>query len=467
MHHHPLWETFGFWEETLMPLSVMLMGRPNVGKSTLFNRLLKKKVALTADEPGVTRDWQRYEVQLLGLPLSLFDTPGLVFQKTQCPLSQLIQKQAKDLLSSADVVLWMLDALSGMTRDDQDVLAFLRKSGAYILPIINKAEKYQEYGLNLDLQELGFDRPLSISALHGVGLEELRYALSKIPVKNALPPPSQEKPFLQVVILGRPNAGKSTLINRCLGYDRLLTSEIAGTTRDAVHVTFNFDQHPIALVDTAGLRKRSAISEEVEKKSCSETFHALIFAHVAVVLLDATRGLEKQDLVILQKVIQEGRGMVIALNKWDQVSRQEQSHYLKSVQKCLSENACGPKSIPIIPTSAINGYGLTQIWKEVLNVYKRWQKRLSTSQLNRFLEVCLQRHPPAMVSGKRIRIKYMTQIKSRPPCFVIFGNQLDELEDSYKRYLRNALCEQFDFQGVPIRLLFKNSENPYHAKSAS
>lgn len=466
-----------------MPFSVAIIGRPNVGKSTLFNRLVGKKLALVDDQPGVTRDRREGEAHLGDLTFTIVDTAGL---ETGDPdsLTGRMRAQTEAAIESADAIFFMTDSRSGLTPMDRHFASLVRRAGKPIILIANKAEgKAGEAGA-FEAFDLGLGDPVPLSAEHGEGFASLYEALcNALPEETALAEIEAEdnevrpvfgddedgteldetKP-LRIAVVGRPNAGKSTLINRLLGEDRLLTGPEAGITRDSISVDFTWRlpdgaERQMKIFDTAGLRRRANVQDKLEKLAAADALRAVRFAEVVVLLLDATIPFEKQDLTIADLVEREGRALVIALNKWDLIeNRNTQLGILREEANRLLPQVRGA---PVVPVSGRNGEGLEGLMRAILAVHATWNRRISTSRLNRWLEEATQRTPPPAVSGRRIRLRYMTQPKARPPHFVLFGNQLDGLPRSYERFLINGLRETFDLPGVPIRISKRMTENPF------
>lgn len=442
------------------PKHIAIIGRPNVGKSTLLNRLVGRRVAIVQDQEGVTRDWQIYDAKLQDLSLRIVDTPGLGLEGPD--FLEKVQAFFPRILKAVDGVLFMTDGKSGWDDRDLKIAKWLHKQGVPVIFVANKCEKedlYREY----NFYNLGFGAPLEISALHGLGLYDLSQSIKKLPLrpKETLTGPCQNVEF-RLIVLGRPNVGKSTFINFCLGYERLLAGPEAGITRDSVEVPLTWRGRKIALVDTAGLRKKARVYESVEKMSCQASVHSLMFGQVVLLLIDCTQGLEKQDLTILEKVFQEGRGVVIGLNKWDQVEDQE--GFYRSIKRCLANGVKGGQHIPLVPLSALTGRGVSGLWDAIFHIYDSWCYRISTGRLNKWLQEKLQAHPPILLRGRPIRPKYISQIKARPPTFTLFGNQVGDLPDHYIRYLLNGLVSDFNLQGTSPRLLCRETKNPYHTK---
>lgn len=427
-------------ETSFSPLTMVafaIIGQPNVGKSTLFNRMLGQRRALVYDTPGVTRDWQKYPCSFQGLQFELYDTPGVETR----------WERLKDL--PLDAVIWVIDGKSGLTSVDHTLAAWLRTQSLPVILVANKCESTAAAQEAMaEASTVGFGAPVLISALHGQGLDRLAQALEPW-IKES--DESLEAPDLNVVILGQPNVGKSSLVNRFLGQSRMATGPIPGLTLDAVQSYGQWNGRRIAIVDTAGLRKRSAIHEELEKRAGQETYRALVFCHVAILLVDG-RDITKQDMVLLEKAVHEGRAVVIGLNKWDLVQDSAQQ---------LKDYAHMPflSSYPMIPLSCRTGQGFTSLWNAVVEAYDSWTSRIPTGQLNRWLRDQIHNHQPPMVKGRRIRLNYMTQVKTRPPCFHIFGHSLDDFPQEYLRYLSKGLRRDFNLPSV--RLVLKTIKNPY------
>jgi len=446
-----------------MALVVAIVGRPNVGKSTLFNRLVGQRVALVDDMPGVTRDRREGEAKLGDLSFRVIDTAGLEDASDES-LEGRMRAQTETAIAEADVTLFLVDARAGVTPVDQHFSELLRKGGRPVILLANKAEgRAGEAGI-LEAFSLGLGDPVGISAEHGEGMGDLYAALEPFHAAKLEEGELEEeaepddKP-LRIAIVGRPNVGKSTLINRILGQERLLTGPEAGITRDSISVDWVWQGHKVKLFDTAGMRRRARVTEKVEKLSVGETLRAIRFAEVVVLMMDATDALEKQDLQIADLVAREGRALVLAMNKWDLV--EDRNEALRELKERVARLLPQVPGVPVVTMTAESGRGTEALMKAAQKVYDYWNRRVSTGQLNRWLEMATQRHPPPAVSGRRIKIKYITQTSARPPTFAAFTQRADRLPDSYSRYLINSLRESFDIPAVPVRLNMRKRENPY------
>jgi GTPase len=446
-----------------MTPAVAIVGRPNVGKSTLFNRLVGKRLALVDDRPGVTRDRREGEARLGPLRFRIIDTAGLEEADAGSLLGRM-RAQTEAAIEEADIVLFVIDARAGILPADRPFAEMARRSGKPVIVVANKAEGGAGTAGAYDAFALGLGDPVPLSAEHGEGLSDLFDALQQhLPSDDDENESEDEervegKP-LKVAIIGRPNAGKSTLINRLIGEERLLTGPEAGITRDAIAIDWAWRGRPIQLYDTAGLRKRARVQDKLEKLSVADALRAVQFAEVVVVLLDATIPFEKQDLTIVDLIEREGRALVIGLNKWDLVA--DRPGLLKTLREEAARLLPQVRGAPVVPISGLAGEGLDRLLEAVFGAAEVWNRRVATAPINEWLGDALASHPPPAVSGRRIKIRYMTQVKARPPHFALFGNQLDALPKSYTRYLVNGLREAFDLPGVPIRLSLRTGKNPY------
>lgn len=457
-----------------MTATVAIIGRPNVGKSTLFNRLVGKKLALVDDRPGVTRDRREGDASLGHLRFRIIDTAGLE-EADKDSLAGRMRAQTETAIAQADVILFMIDARLGLTPMDQPFADLVRRSGKPVILLANKAEGNKGKDGTFEAYALGLGDPVPFSAEHGEGTSDLLEALvpfiadepdededdqawAEAPAADFDEESDPNKP-LRVTIIGRPNAGKSTLVNRMIGEDRLLTGPEAGITRDTISVDWEWRSRPVKLFDTAGMRKRARIEEKLEKLSVADALRAIRFAEVVVVLLDSTIPFEKQDLTLVDLTEREGRSVVIGLNKWDLVA--DKQGLLAELKEKANHLLAQVRGVQIVPLSGLAGEGIDRLMQAVFASYDVWNRRVSTARINRWLEGVLSAHPPPAVAGRRIKIRYMTQAKARPPTFALFGNQLDHLPVSYTRYLVNNLREAFELPGTPIRLHTRGGDNPY------
>lgn len=449
---------------------VVIAGRPNVGKSSLFNRLIGRRQALVADQPGLTRDRQEATCRIGGRMVRIADTAGLEEAPPES-LSGRMRQGAASILEQADLILFVVDARAGILPPDAHFGTWLRRLGRPVLLVANKTEGRAGFNNALDAYALGLGEPMPVSAEHGEGLSALMSEIAE-----RLPPAPKEreeredgeeqtaaedptKP-LKLVILGRPNAGKSTLVNRLLGEERMLTGPEPGITRDAIALPLHDrDGRLYQLVDTAGLRRRARVQDEIEKMSTGASINAMRFAEVVVLVIDAADGVHDQDLQIARLVEREGRAMVVALNKWDAVEDRDATR--KAVSDRFERSLAQLKGIPVVTLSAMTGASVQKLLPAVRQVYETWNKRVTTSALNRWFEDAISRHPPPAVQGRRLKLRYVTQATTRPPTFVVFGTRADATPEDYRRYLINELRSVFDLPGTPIRLDFRGTQNPY------
>ena len=465
-----------------LPLRLAIVGRPNVGKSTLFNRLAGKRLAIVDDRPGVTRD-RRFGTGRIGdLDLELIDTAGFE-DVTDESLEARMRAQTEAAIRECDVALFVIDSRVGITQLDEIFADVLRRRDRPVILVANKAEgRRGDEGIN-EAFRLGLGEPIALSAEHGEGLADL-YAALGVYAGEAVAPeegdevdseafeaalaaerdsddgddPSDDRP-LRIAIVGRPNAGKSTLVNRLIGEDRLLTGPEAGITRDAIPVDWNWGGRPVRLVDTAGLRRKARVQEGLERLSTADTIRAITFAEVVLLVMDATHPLEIQDLQIADLVEREGRALVFVLAKWDLI--EEPQARLAEIRESLDRQLPQVRGAPLVAVSAETGRNIDRLMPEVFKVHANWSTKVKTRDLNDWLALAIQRHPPPAVNGRRVRPKYMAQTKARPPTFVLFATRADQLPDHYRRYLVHALRESFDLPGVPIRLSVRSSRNPF------
>ena len=454
---------------------VAIIGRPNVGKSTLFNRLVGKKLALVDDQPGVTRDRREGEASLFDADFTLIDTAGLD-DSAEDSLTGRMRQQTEIAVADADVILFVIDSRVGVTPVDSHFAGLVRRADKPIIVVANKAEGRAGEAGALEAHALGLGTPVAISAEHNEGMIDLYDALAAVlPRAVAAEPEAEEatlvlgededgtefdptKP-LRIAVVGRPNAGKSTLLNALLGEDRLLTGPEPGITRDSIGLELKWRDRDLKIFDTAGLRKRARIEDKVEKLAAADAIRAVQFAEVVVVLLDATIPFEKQDLTIASLAEREGRAIVIGVNKWDLI--EARGSKLTEMRETAERLLPQIRGVPVVPVSGRSGFGLDKLLEAAFRVAETWNRRLSTARLNRWLTAAIDANPPPAVSGRRIKIRYMTQAKARPPTFVLFGNQLAVLPKSYQRYLVNGLRETMDLPGVPIRIVMRQGDNPY------
>jgi GTP-binding protein len=485
-------------------LSLALLGRPNVGKSSLFNRLCRKKLAIVDDTPGVTRDFKIAEADIGGYQFRLIDTAGIEENNAEDPLNPGMQSATRKAVAMADVLLFVVDGQVGITPVDENFARYARQTGKPVILLVNKADDRRAKETMLELYRLGFEEAVMISATHGQGVDELLDALephlpereiddgelsdeeffaalekannrkqkTKIIVEEdgeefeeLDEEPEEDTAPLHVAIVGRPNAGKSTLLNALLKEERAIASPVAGTTRDAVIAEWEFGGRKMRLVDTAGLRKKAKIVDKLEKMSAAESLRAIRLAHVVVVVIDGTLGFDHQDQDIARLVVDEGRALVIAINKWDAVEDKEELR--EKLKHQLGHALSQVKDVPMVMISALKNRKLDNLMQAVLDVYGLWNKRIGTGKLNRWLDMISNQHPPPMVRGRANRLRYMTQIKSRPPTFALWSSHPKDLPDHYIRYLVNNLRRDFDLPAVPIRFQMKARKNPFIDKDGN
>jgi GTP-binding protein len=450
-----------------MSFTIAIVGRPNVGKSTLFNRLVGRRMALVDDRPGVTRDRREGEGRLGDLEFKVVDTAGLE-QSAPESLSGRMRAQTETAIGEADAVLFMFDGRAGLMPADRAFADLVRKSGKPVLVIANKAEGQAAESGRLEAYALGLGEPLGISSEHNEGMSDLYDALRAVMPEPVIEDeeseqPAEDKP-IRVAIIGRPNSGKSTLINRLLGSDRLLTGPEAGLTRDSIAVELNWQGHDFRLFDTAGLRRKSRIEEKLEKLSVADTINAIRFAEVVVLLVDSQHPFEEQEQRIADLVEREGRAIVFAGGKWD--LSEGKPGGISRLREQAEEKLSQLKGVPLVAVSGLTGEGLDRLMQAILDAHAVWNKRVSTNALNRWLDEALSAHPPPAVSGRRLKINYITQPKARPPTFVLFCTRADAMPDIYIRYLVNSLRESFDLPGTPIRLQLREKDNPFKGRAA-
>ena len=445
-----------------MRFTVAIVGRPNVGKSTLFNRFVGGRHALVDDTPGVTRDRREGAGALGPLRFTVIDTAGLA-ESPPGSLEQRMQEQTALATAAADVTLLMVDGRAGITPDDHHFARELRRLGGAIVVVVNKCEGRAGEAGYLESFALGVGEPVAISAAHGEGLGALYDVLERFSPDDESPdrdgPPDGDDKPLKLAIVGRPNAGKSTLLNRLVGEERAITGPEPGITRDAIAVSWEHQGRPVNLVDTAGLRRRARMVGRLERLSVEDTLRVIRMAEVVVVVLDAEGAFERQDLTIASLVADEGRALVIAVNKWDLVTARRAA--LRAFRERLAESLPQVRGVPVVTLSALRGEGVAKLMPAVFKTYELWNRRIATGRLNRWFEDAVAAHPPPMDQGRRLKLRYITQVKARPPTFALFVSKPKALPEAYQRYLVNRLRDAFGLAGVPIRLLLRAGKNPY------
>ncbi|MBL8656216.1 MAG: ribosome biogenesis GTPase Der [Altererythrobacter sp.] len=453
---------------------VIIIGRPNVGKSTLFNRLIGKKLALVDDQPGVTRDRRMGDAIVAGLEFTAVDTAGWEDEDAES-LPGRMRAQTQMSLEGADAALFVFDSRAGLTPLDEEIARWLRGQGVPVVLVANKAEGRAGDAGIFESFALGFGEPVGLSAEHGEGVADLFDALWPIIGAKAeaademaeVLEEGEDAPAgpLKLAIVGRPNAGKSTLINRLLGEDRLLTGPEAGITRDSIAVDWEWrdpksgEAREVRLIDTAGMRKKAQVVDKLERLSVADARRAVDFAEVVILLLDATRGLEHQDLKIASLVLEEGRALMIAINKWDVA--ENASSLFNGIKGALEDGLSQVRGLPVLAVSARTGKGLDTMIGAAFELREAWSKRVPTAALNRWFDDAMEANPPPAPGGRRIKLRYITQAGTRPPRFVIFGSRLDDLPKSYERYLVNGIRKSLGFEAVPVRVTLKSSKNPF------
>ena len=472
-----------------MTFTLAIIGRPNVGKSTLFNRLVGKRLALVDDTPGVTRDRRMAEGSIADLKFRVIDTAGLE-EADAASLEGRMREQTEKAIAEADVCLFLIDARAGVTPTDKTFANLLRRHARSVVLVANKMEGKPGEAGYYDAFSLGFGEPVPVSAEHGQGMADLYQAIVKavgeerafadeseheggqetddvLPddegIEEEIEPHFDPGKPLRITIVGRPNAGKSTLINRMIGEERLLTGPEAGITRDSISVEWQWQGRAVRLFDTAGMRRKAKVQEKLEKLSVADALRAVQFAEVVIVALDATAPFEKQDLQIADLVMREGRAPVLALNKWDLIEDRQET--LRELRLQAEEHLPQVKGLLVVPVSGRTGEGIDRLMDAVFAVYRQWNRRIPTARLNRWLADIVTHHPPPAVSGRRIKLKYMTQVKSRPPTFMVHCSRPDAMPESYLRYMANNLRQAFDLWSTPIRIHMRKTENPFAGRS--
>ncbi len=443
---------------------IAIIGRPNVGKSTLFNKLVGKKIAIVDNIAGVTRDYKISRAKLADLEFEVIDTAGLEDNFKDNILAKKMVEKTNIAIRDANLCLFMVDGKNGVTSDDLKFSKILKKINKKIILIANKCENFDEEHISKEYYKLGFDKPIAISAEHKLGFDILYQTLAThINQYNedfADLINNNNKPDIQIAIIGRPNAGKSTLINQIINQDRVITSDIAGVTRDSIAIDHIFKNKKIRLIDTAGIRKKTNINSNLESYSVADSFHAIRFAHLAILLIDCDMILDHQDLALASQILKEGRALIFAINKIDKI-KGDKEQFMKKVRLQIQQLLPEISGAIIIAVSAQNGYNIEKLLNYCLSTYQQWQQKLSTSQLNEWLNIAISNHKPPLHKGKEVKLKYITQIKIRPPTFVAFTNYPKAIIDSYKRYLVNNLRQNFSLNLTNIRFYIRKSDNPY------
>ncbi len=448
---------------------IAIIGRPNVGKSTLFNKLVGKAFAITDDTPGVTRDRKEARAKLGPLEFIAIDTAGLENEISEKSLEKRMVEQTEAAVADADLCLFVVDGKTGVTKKDSHFAQWLKKMDKKTILLVNKCENLNEDILAQEYYRLGFGKPTAISAEHKLGfgdlyekiepeIEEYEKNFSELELEN-----EDEKSLLQIAIIGRPNAGKSTFLNKILGEDRMIVGPEAGITRDAIAVDCEFQGKKIRFIDTAGIRKKANITQKLEKLSSLDSFRAIRFAQIVILLIDANSPLDHQDKALAGEILREGRGLVFGINKIDSIKGDKET-FLRELRKDILASLPGIEGAPIVGISAKTGYNVEKILEFALQTYEQWQTYIATNKLHDWLKTAEQNHSPKLYKGKTIKLKYATQIKKRPPTFAVFTNHIKPLEGSYQQYLTNHLRQYFNLNLTPIRLVLRKSENPFEGR---
>ena len=453
-----------------MGFTVAIIGRPNVGKSTLFNRLVGRRLALVDDLPGVTRDRREGQARLGDLTFTAIDTAGLEDAAAETLAGRMLA-QTKAAITAADAVFFLIDARAGLVPADREFAQLVRRSGKPVIVVANKAEGKGGGAAALEAYALGLGDPVAVSAEHGEGLADLYVALrDALPAETAKPDEAETSEAdtetarpIRVAVVGRPNSGKSTLVNRLLGEDRMLTGPEAGITRDSIAVDLDWHGRAFRLYDTAGIRRRARVQEKLEKLSVADALNAIRFADVVVLLMEADRPFEEQDQRIADLVEREGRALVIGMSKWD--LKERKPGIISDLREEADRKLPQLTSVPVIGVSGLSGEGIDRLMQAVFDIHEVWNRRVATRALNRWLEDAIAANPPPAVSGRRLKLNYVTQVKARPPTFVLSCTRADAVPAAYKRYLVNSLREAFDLPGTPIRLMLREKENPFAGRA--
>ena len=444
--------------------TLALIGRPNVGKSSLFNRLVGRKLAIVHERPGVTRDFTQAQAYYGDMPFYILDTPGLADPETSAAhpeLAKNMQLQSEAAIDGSDMVAFVVDGIAGITSFDREIAKFLHKKNKPIIVLINKSDSKKAQITEYDVFALGFQTVISVSAEHNLGMDALYEAIQPHLIFEE-EEVAKDRP-LKLAIMGRPNVGKSTLVNALIGEERLLTADMPGVTRDSVSLSWEHNGQKFELIDTAGIRRKAKVQDAVEQLAVESAKRTLQFAEMVVLVIDATipidEQLEKQDLALAQQVVEEGRGLILALNKVDKINHLPE--LMDHIRNQLNYQLAQVRDVPMVSISALNGHNLEEMLNKILDLNNLWNYRVPTAKLNDWLSFMLEKHPAPAVSGRRIRIKYMTQVKTRPPTFALFCTKASDLPASYIRYLSNGLRDDFNMPGVPIRFIVKGIKNPY------